>query len=422
MIDYDYIDKQMREVYNLTQKKVGFSGTSKFDDLMYRTRFFKVIEENQEFLTTLDVKEKLANLKDNLDKTRYEILKIDKENEKHDNAVVYIREFLSRSKNSNGGLVTIELADNRAKISTFQHNTVFNLYNSNEVFELFKSYLENNTIEYEVDKEIRKLQEEKEEKLLEIEELNGDVSVRFPLDKEIYLQADYIHPSILFKLSLIKEKSIQEYEYVKRSVVNNNKMMNRTNSYHRELVGTNKYHELEFPVIGVKPDLEEFTAKHVWDDEKFYYHSRAKEYIPYDIPDHYISNSARFGAVNIGNISKISGKKEAGWGAIQKGEFYITERQLIIFDKGPSKLSSLLNVALNADTYKRSVYWFTWSEIDYVEGNIKEGTLLISTSQDKHKQHKFIKINESNQNVRYTEDELRYLVNLIGSLIEKNLR
>jgi len=57
-----------------------------------------------------------------------------------------------------------------------------------------------------------------------------------------------------------------------------------------------------------------------------------------------------------------------------------------------------------------------------VEGNIKEGTLLISTSQDKHKQHKFIKINESNQNVRYTEDELRYLVNLIGSLIEKNLR
>src|SRR5699024_1053807 len=247
MIDYDYIDKQMREVYNLTQKKVGFSGTSKFDDLMYRTRFFKVIEENQEFLTTLDVKEKLANLKDNLDKTRYEILKIDKENEKHDNAVVYIREFLSRSKNSNGGLVTIELADNRAKISTFQHNTVFNLYNSNEVFELFKSYLENNTIEYEVDKEIRKLQEEKEEKLLEIEELNGDVSVRFPLDKEIYLQADYIHPSILFKLSLIKEKSIQEYEYVKRSVVNNNKMMNRTNSYHRELVGTNKYHELEFP-------------------------------------------------------------------------------------------------------------------------------------------------------------------------------
>src|SRR5699024_5447887 len=141
----------------------------------------------------------------------------------------------------------------------------------------------------------------------------------------------------------------------------------------------------------------------------------AREYVTYDIPDHYVTTSSRFGSVNIGNISKISGKKDVGWASLQRGEFYITERQLLIFDKGPSRFDNFINAALAADQNKRLVYWFTWPEIDYVEGNIKEGTLLIGTSGDKHKQHKFIKIDESNQNIGFTKDELRYLVNLIGS-------
>lgn len=417
MLDYNYIKEQMREIFALTQPK-GIFKTPRFDNFLYEKFFSNYIKNSKEISTTFNAETMVTNLKENVNSKRYQMLKIESENTNYSNFTIYFKEPMSTSKHTIGGLVTVELEDNKATVTTFQLYNLIKLYNSEEVIESFEKYIEGTTVEEVKEKETKEY-EEKEK--MELEELNKNISVQFPLDPKLYMADDYIHPSISFKLNLIKEDNRNKYEDARRSVINNNKRMNRTNSYHRELIGTNKYHEMEFPVVGIRPNLEEFTDEHVWDDEKIYYKSRAREYIPFDIPDHYVSTSARFGSVNIGNISKISGKKDAGWGAIQKGEFYITERQLIIFDKGPSKLNSFLNLALNADTYKRSVYWFTWPEIDYVEGNIKEGTLLISTSQDKHKQHKFTKINESNQNIGFTEDELRYLVNLIGSLIEKSL-
>lgn len=205
-------------------------------------------------------------------------------------------------------------------------------------------------------------------------------------------------------------------------IVNNGKMLNKRNSYHKAIIGSNRYHEKDFPVIDLKPKLEEFTDQYVWDDEKIYYKASVKEFITYDLPDHYITTSANFKGVNLGNISRISGKKDIGWAAIQKGDFYITERQLLLFDKGPNTFVKFMNTALESDTYKRGVIMWPLDEIISVEGNREEGTLLLTTNEKERGQHKLVKINESMQNIGFSEEELRYIVNLIGSLIEKSLR
>lgn len=418
MLNYNYIKEQMREIFALTQPK-GIFKTSRFDSFLYDKFFSNYIENSKEISTTFNAETMIANLKENVNSKRYQLLRIESDNTNYNNFTVYFKEPMSTSKHTIGGLVTVELEDNKATLTTFQHNSLTKLYNYEEVVDSFAQYIEGTTVEEVKEKEIRRYEEKIE---AELQELNRDVGVKFPLKEEIYLPENYVHPYNQKKLNTIKKYSGDEYNRAKRTVVNNGKMLNKRNSYHRAIIGSNMYHEEDFPVVDLKPELEEFTDQYVWDDEKIYYKSSVREFITYDLPDHYITTSTNYRGVNFGNISRISGKKDVGWAAIQKGDFYITERQLLLFDRGPNTLMKFMNAALESDTYKRDVIMWTFDELISIEGNKEDGTLLLTTNAQKRGKHKIVKMNENMQNIGFDEDELRYIVNLTGSLIEKTQR
>lgn len=409
MIDMDYIKSQMREIYNKSQKNIGFKRTSWLDNVIYnKTNFFKIIENEKVIANSLSIEEMELKIKENLNPNKYEILKSKTE---RFNKIIYIREIIYENTQLYGGIIVIQLKVNSLTLSVFQHNTLVKTMDPEKEFSYFTQLI--NGISHEN-------KQNSTFKNAELLTSNKDNPIKVPLNKDIYLPEKYIHPITLKKLENIKIVSDYEYEQAKRAVINNNKMLNKINQYNRNVIGSNEYHEKDFPIIGYQPDLEEFTDAYVWEDEKIYYKTSVYEYTPYDSPDYYMSSSTNFGGVRIGNISKISGKKNVGWGVISRGDFYITERQLMIFDKGKKSIAlKILNMALDADTFKRNVFSLFLSEIDYVEGNTQEGALIITRTNNK--MHKLMKSNNEGKIIPFSENELRYLVNLIGSVIEKTL-
>lgn len=407
MIDMSYIKSQMREIYNQSQKNIGFKGTSRLDDILYnKTNFFKVIENEKVIANSLNIQEMEQNFKENLNTDKYEILKSNTENF---NKIIYMRVMNYNNTKLYGGIIVIQLKDNSLKLSVFQHNTLVKALDPDKEISYFTQLINGMS---------RENKESFTFKNTEITTLNKDNPIKFPLNKDIYLPEIYIHPITLKQLEGIKISSNYEYVQAKRAVINNNKMLNKINQYNRNIIGSNPYHEKQFPIIGYQPDLEEFSDTYVWEDEKIYYKTSVYEYTPYDSPDYYMSTSTNFGGVRIGNVSKVSGRKNVGWGVISRGDLYITERQLLIFDKGKKSTAlKILNMALDADTFKRNVFSLFLNEIEYVDGNTQEGALIITRTNNK--MHKLMKANNEGKSIPFSENELRYLVNLIGSVIEK---
>lgn len=402
-----YIKSQMREIYNQSQKNIGFKGTSRLDDILYnKTNFFKVIENEKVIANSLNIQEMEQNFKENLNTDKYEILKSNTENF---NKIIYMRVMIYNNTKLYGGIIVIQLKDNTLRLSVFQHNTLVKALDPDKEISYFTQLINGMS---------RENKESFTFKNTEITTSNKDNPIKFPLNKDIYLPENYIHPITLKQLEGIKISSNYEYVQAKRAVINNNKMLNKINQYNRNIIGSNPYHEKEFPIIGYQPDLEEFSDTYVWEDEKIYYKTSVYEYTPYDSPDYYISTSTNFGGVRIGNVSKVSGRKNVGWGAISRGDLYITERQLLLFDKGKKSTAlKILNMALDADTFKRNVFSLLLNEIEYVDGNTQEGALIITRTNNK--MHKLMKANNEGKSIPFSENELRYLVNLIGSVIEK---
>lgn len=160
--------------------------------------------------------------------------------------------------------------------------------------------------------------------------------------------------------------------------------------------------------------MEKFTDEYVWYDERICLHILANEYIPFGSPDTYTSTSNSFRNVSIGNVVFKKGKDNIGFSCMCSGHFYITERQIIIFEKGAF---SLLGRLLDADNYKRGVISIPFKDINVVEGEKETGFLKIYNKNNKV--HTFGKSNIDRHKFMFSEDELRYMVNLIGSLMEK---
>lgn len=417
MIDMSYIKSQMREIYNQHKKNIGFKGTSRLDDILYnKTNFFKVIENEKVIANSLNIQEMEHNFKENLNTDKYEILKSNTENF---NKIIYMRVMNYNNTKLYGGIIVIQLKDNSLKLSVFQHNTLVKALDPDKEISYFTQLINGMSRENKEsftfkNTEITTLNKDNPIK----SPLNEDNPIKFPLNKDIYLPEIYIHPITLKQLEGIKISSNYEYVQAKRAVINNNKMLNKINQYNRNIIGSNPYHEKQFPIIGYQPDLEEFSDTYVWEDEKIYYKTSVYEYIPYDSPDYYMSTSTNFGGVRIGNVSKVSGRKNVGWAALSRGDLYITERQLLIFDKGKKSTAlKILNMALDTDTFNRHVFSLFLNEIEYVDGNTQEGALIITRTNNK--MHKLMKANNEGKSIPFSENELRYLVNLIGSVIEK---
>ena len=162
----------------------------------------------------------------------------------------------------------------------------------------------------------------------------------FPLDSNIYLEKDYIDPitkNDLEKLKIIDEKAYEKYY---RIIRNNVAKSNKLNLYNPVMITTNEYQEIDFPIQDINVDLEEYVDRYIFDDEKVYLYTKANEYIPNQVttPSVYMSSYLTHGNMSFGIISEISKSEEFEvWGIISCGDFYITDRQIIIFEKGIQK-------------------------------------------------------------------------------------
>lgn len=182
---------------------------------------------------------------------------------------------------------------------------------------------------------------------------------------------------------------------------------------------TNKYQEMDFPIQDINIDLEEYTDEYVFDDEKVYLYTKVNEYIPNQVtsPSVYMSSHLTHGGMTFGTISEISPSEEFEvWGIISSGDFFITDRQIIIFEKGHRAF--LYQILLDSDGFKRNVISIPLSDIELVLGDENTGVLKIYRKNGRR--HHFNKSDSKRKKYRFSNDELRYLVNLLASLINKD--
>lgn len=247
----------------------------------------------------------------------------------------------------------------------------------------------------------------------------------FPLDSNIYLEKDYIDPitkNDLEKLKIIDEKAYEKYY---RIIRNNVAKSNKLNLYNPVMITTNEYQEIDFPIQDINVDLEEYVDRYIFDDEKVYLYTKANEYIPNQVttPSVYMSSYLTHGNMSFGIISEISKSEEFEvWGIISCGDFYITDRQIIIFEKGIQKgiRSFFYNTYLGSDGFKRNVISIPLSDIESIIGDEKDGLLKIYRKGGRR--HSFNKSDSNRKKYRFSNDELRYMVNLLGSLINNETK
>lgn len=401
---YKYIGKEYKEgpieksIYNLADK------------------ITKIISHEKKYILEDNNNTIVARLKKKFDSEQYSILKIDESNNKF---TIYINIYTEGAV-IKFGVAVIEGYDNsNIKVTLFSKKRLgMSFLNLEKTLLDFDKFI---TVDQD-DKDITQTDkndiENNENSMLNptwdsYKKLDQSI---FPLKENLYLDREYIHPAVNNDLVTVKSYDTKEYEKAKRIVLNNNYQLNTLNKYVPAVIASNIYQENHFPIIGEKPDLEEFTSEYVWFDEKIYLHTVANEYVTYDTPDIYMSTTTSFGGnVAFGTISKAqSGKKDAGWSLMSSGDFYITERQILIFERGGFSLGSFL---FGGDNLKRNVFPIYLSDIKLVEGDSKLGALKIYRKDNKV--HAFGKSNHNRNEIKFSEDELRYMVNLIGSLIEK---
>ena len=127
---------------------------------------------------------------------------------------------------------------------------------------------------------------------------------------------------------------------------------------------------MDFPIQDINIDLEEYTDEYVFDDEKVYLYTKVNEYIPNQVtsPSVYMSSHLTHGGMTFGTISEISPSEEFEvWGIISSGDFFITDRQIIIFEKGHRAF--LYQILLDSDGFKRNVISIPLSDIELVIGD-----------------------------------------------------
>lgn len=241
----------------------------------------------------------------------------------------------------------------------------------------------------------------------------------FPLDPSIYLEKDYINPITKNDLEKLKKIDEKAYEKYYRIIRNNVSKSNKLNQYNQAMRTTNKYQEMDFPIQDINIDLEEYTDEYVFDDEKVYLYTKVNEYIPNQVtsPSVYMSSHLTHGGMTFGTISEISPSEEFEvWGIISSGDFFITDRQIIIFEKGHRAF--LYQILLDSDGFKRNVISIPLSDIELVLGDENTGVLKIYRKNGRR--HHFNKSDSKRKKYRFSNDELRYLVNLLASLINKD--
>lgn len=122
--------------------------------------------------------------------------------------------------------------------------------------------------------------------------------------------------------------------------------------------------------------------------------------------------------MTFGTISEISPSEEFEvWGIISSGDFFITDRQIIIFEKGHRAF--LYQILLDSDGFKRNVISIPLSDIELVIGDENSGVLKIYRKNGRR--HNFNKSDSKRKKYRFSNDELRYVVNLLASLINKDM-
>lgn len=411
-MDTQYALDQLEKLFTDKQIESLEKANQKYNP---NSMIFKLLKKGQKVHTytkEYDLPEEQTTIKNRIDNGRdnskFKLIKEEASNETI-TLYLYITVQITNTRYQYGIAVIDIRSDSQVTITIFYHNTLY--VDSLKKDEILR-YFENLLIQ-EIDKEVNNQNDS-----------NGSIDTYkiiensiFPLKKDIYMNKEYIHPSLKYHLDKVKEYDIKEYEKYKRSILNNNYQMNKLNRFIPAIVASNFYQENDFPVVGEQPNLAEYTDEYVWFDEKIYLHTLANEYITYGTPDVYMSTSTSFGGnVSIGHISKVQrGKKVAGWSRMSSGDFYITERQLLIFEKGKFFLPNYL---LDSDNYKRGVISIPLNDVKMVEGDSETGSLKIYKINDKI--HAFGKSNSDRKEIGFSEDELRYMVNLIGSLVEKS--
>lgn len=203
----------------------------------------------------------------------------------------------------------------------------------------------------------------------------------FPLDSNIYLEKDYIDPitkNDLEKLKIIDEKAYEKYY---RIIRNNVAKSNKLNLYNPVMITTNEYQEIDFPIQDINVDLEEYVEDIYLMMRKYIFIQKQMNIylIKSQTPSVYMSSYLTHGNMSFGIISEISKSEEFEvWGIISCGDFYITDRQIIIFEKGIQKgIRSFHNTYLGSDGFKRNVISIPLSDIESIIGDEKDGLLKI---------------------------------------------
>lgn len=419
-MDIDFINKTLEINYNKSYidsfKETGMHNYSaRLDKIQKKIspKITKNLTYSMEYNRTESTNIITERIKNNLNDEKYSILKID---EIENNVLLYVNIY-SINLTIVHGVAVIEISDkSKVKLTIFYGSRLYiKSLNINKEIVYFDNIINSNKNVIQSNKDINNSN-------MNIN-LNSSIETYkygedsiYPLKKEVYLDKSYIHPAVKNDLDKVRSYDTDKYEKAERIVLNNNYQLNTLNKYVPAVIASNLYQEKHFPIIGEQPDLEEFTSEYVWFDEKIYFHTLANEYVTYDTPDIYMSTATSFGGnVSFGTISKAqSGKKDAGWSLMSSGDFYITERQILIFEKGSFSLGSFL---FGGDNLKRNVFPIYLSDIKLVEGDSKRGALKIYRNDNTV--HAFGKSNHNRNEIKFSEDELRYLVNLIGSLIEK---
>ena len=243
----------------------------------------------------------------------------------------------------------------------------------------------------------------------------------FPLDSNIYLEKNYINPITKNDLDNLRKIDEKAYEKYYRSIRNNITKSNKLNLYNPVMKTTNKYQEMDFPIQDIKIDLEEYTDEYVFDDEKVYLYTKANEYIPDKVttPSVYMSSYLTHGGMTFGTMSEISPSEEFEvWDIMSSGDFFITDRQIIIFEKG--RRSFVRQFLFAGDNFKRNVISIPLSDIELVIGDEKDGVLQIYRKYGRR--HNFNKSDSNRKKYRFSNGELRYMVNLLASLINNETK
>lgn len=397
-------------------KSYGIPSSQKLNTLAGKIgrKAVKYLYNSKEYDLEVPKSEVSLILKKKIDNKKYTILK----ESYSDNVLILYIDIFYLEFNYKGGIAVFEITDdNKVKVTLFYRRQLkLNSLNIDKTFLYFEKIFGVTDTAADVhnnlpDENQNSLSDQVNSPIDSYKNIKGNI---YPLEKSVYLDREYIHPSLKQALNTIREYDEKEYEDAKRIVLNNNYQSNKLNRYVPAIIASNLYQKMDFPIIGEQPDLEEFTDEYVWYDERIFLHTLANEYITFDSPDIYTSTTASFGNVSLGNISFRKGKEAIGWDRMSSGDFYITERQIIIFEKGKFSLAIRL---LDADNYKRGVISISLNDIDVVEGDTELGILKIYKKNNKV--HAFQASNTNREKIKFSEDELRYMVNLIGSLIEK---